>query len=139
MTVIWSRRLGDQVGLAGQHGTAAPEVEGVLPFGQYRVALLLPPLTLLVKQGGVVQEPAGLVEVGGHAAPAPALVLGLEPGGPFAGTFSGEQPGQPCDPYVGTGGAKTGHALAPDFLIAAREVGTGSRWVLQPLLAETSR
>ena len=104
---------GDQVGLASQHGTAAPEVEGVLPFGQYRVALLLPPLTLLVKQGGVVQEPAGLVEVRGHAAPAPSLVLGLEPAGPFAGTFSGEQPGQPCDPQVGSGGAELGHNPIP--------------------------
>ena len=58
--------LGDQVGLACQHGAAAADAEGVLPFAQYRVALLFPTLTLLVQQGGVVQEPAGLVEVEGN-------------------------------------------------------------------------
>ena len=58
---------GDQVGLAGQHGAAAPEAaEGVLPFAQYRVAPLFPTLPLLVQQGGVVQEQAGLVEVEGN-------------------------------------------------------------------------
>ena len=57
MTVIWSLHLATRSGLPVSPALLAPEVEGVLPFGQYRVALLLPPLTLLVQQGGVVQEP----------------------------------------------------------------------------------
>ena len=113
MTVIWSRRLATRSGLPASAALLPRRLKEFCPSVSTVVALLLPPLTLLVQQGGVVQEPAGLVEVGGHAAPAPALVLGLEPGGPFAGTFSGEQPGQPCDPQVGSGGAELGHNRIP--------------------------
>ena len=40
-------------------------------------ALVLPSLAPFVQQGGVVYEPAGLVEVREHAAPVSSLVLGL--------------------------------------------------------------
>ena len=40
-------------------------------------------------------------------------MLGLEPGGPLAGTFPGQEPGQPGDPDVGSGGAELGHCQTP--------------------------
>ena len=53
----------DQIGLAGQHGAAAPEVEAVLLCGEDSVALLLSLPALLVQQGDAVHHPAGLVGV----------------------------------------------------------------------------
>ena len=40
-------------------------------------------------------------------------MLGLEPGGPLAGTFPGQEPGQPGDPDVGSGGAELVHRQTP--------------------------
>ena len=44
-------------------------------------------------------KPIGLVEVGGFTVP--ALVARFDPDGPFAGSFAGEQPGEPGGPDVG--------------------------------------
>ena len=58
--------LGDEVGLAGQRGGAASQVESVLPLGEDGVALPFPFRSLLVELGRVVHQPLGLVEVARH-------------------------------------------------------------------------
>ena len=89
----------DQFGLAGQGGDAASEPEGVLALDANFLGFGFPLGFLLVEQGGVVQQPFGLVEVRGWLGP--VLVVSLEPDGPLAGAFAGEDAGQPGGSDVG--------------------------------------
>ena len=88
-----------QVRLAGEDGRVATELKGVLVLDAYVVAALDLPVSVFVQERGMAGKPVGLVAVGGLAIP--SLVASFEPDGPFAGSFSGEQAGEPCGPDVG--------------------------------------
>ena len=81
-----------QVRLAGDGGGAAFQAEEVLVLGVDVVPAVLQVLPFPVHQGGVVQHPLGAVEVGGRLLPTP--VVGLEPAGPLARIFAGQELGQ---------------------------------------------
>ena len=55
--------LSDEVRLAGQGRQVSAQAEGVLVLGVDLVSALLPVVSDLVEDGGVVEEPLGLVEV----------------------------------------------------------------------------
>ena len=75
------------------------EAEGVLVLEADVVTAMGPLVSLLVEQSGMPGKPVGLVEVGRFTVP--ALVMGFEPDGSFAGVLAGQQPGQPGGPDVG--------------------------------------
>ncbi len=89
----------DEVGLAGEGGDAALEPKGVLCLDADVVAAVLELAASVVQQRGVVQLPLGEVEDAGWTFP--ALVMGSEPLGSFAGAFAGEELGEPGCPDVG--------------------------------------
>ena len=86
-------------GLPARVGGLTAQAESVLVLEADVVAAAGPPVSLLVEQSGMQGEPVGLVEVGRFTVP--ALVMGFEPDGPFAGSFAGEQAGKPGGPDVG--------------------------------------
>ena len=100
-------RWDNQVRLAGEGGDAALEPEGVLTLDADVVAAFLELAAGVAQQRGVVDLPLGEVEIGGRAFP--ALVMGSEPRGPFAGAFAGEELGEPGRPDVGEGALSGGH------------------------------
>ena len=100
----------DEIRLAGEGGGAALEPEGVLTLNADVVAAVLEFEAGVVQQRGVVQLPLAEVEIGGRALP--ALVMGSEPRGPFAGAFAGEELGEPGRPDVGEGALSSGHVGA---------------------------
>ena len=81
----------EQVRLAREDGGLSAESESVLVLEAYVVAAVGPLVSLLVEQGGMLREPVGLVEVGRFTVP--ALVMGFEPDGPFAGSLAGQETG----------------------------------------------
>ena len=89
----------DEVGSAGQHGGLALQAKGVLGLGEDVVAAGQEPVPGLGQQGGVFDLPLDGIEVGWLACLVP--VVGLEPGGVFAGTLAVEQLGQGRGPDVG--------------------------------------
>ena len=89
----------EEIGPAGQHGGLALQAKGVLGLGEDVVAAGQELVPGPGQQGGVLDLPSDGVEVGRLASP--PLVVGLEPGGVFAGTLSGDQLGQGGGPDVG--------------------------------------
>ena len=83
--------VGDDVGPSGEGCGSAVELKPVLRLGVDAVAADCPVGDALVEERGVVEHPLGLVEVRRDAFP--ALVMGLEPDGPFAGVLAGEESG----------------------------------------------
>ena len=81
----------EQVRLAGEVGGLTAEAESVLVLEADLVTAVRPPVSLLVDQSGMAGKPVGLVEVGRFTVP--ALVMGFEPDGPFAGSFAGQETG----------------------------------------------
>ena len=80
-----------EVRLSGDGGGGASQAEEVLVLGVDLVADDLETIPFPVDQGGVLEHPAGAVEIGGRLLP--VLVMGLEPTGPLAGVLAGQQLG----------------------------------------------
>ena len=102
----------------------------------------------------MVQHPFSLVEFGRGSGPLP--VVSLEPGGPLARVFAGQQPGQPGGPDVGVfvalgqgsalGGRIACYGLVPSTTVAhdrpegraVLKIAMSSYGVLAFLLSEQS-
>ena len=80
-----------QVWLAGEGCRVPAEAESVLVLEADVVTAMGPLVSLLVEQSGMPREPVGLVESGRFTVP--ALVMGFEPDGPFAGSLAGQETG----------------------------------------------
>ena len=83
--------LADEIRLAGDGGGVAAEAEEVLVFGVDVVPYAFQAFFFPVDQVDVLEHPGGAVEVGGRLTS--ALVMGLEPSGPLAGGFVGQELG----------------------------------------------
>ena len=108
----------------------AAEFKSVLGLDVDVEAANFPVGDAFVQERGVVQNPLGLVELGRGSGP--ALVMGLEPDGPFARVLASQQLGQPGGPDVGRlsgNGARRGSrdGAVPEFIDAF--FGRTSGWL----------
>ena len=89
---------GNEVRLSCHGRGPAPEPERVLVLREYGISQSLPAFPLTGDQGGMIEHPLGLVEIGRR--PGPVLVVRPEPASPLAGVLTCQELCEPRGPHI---------------------------------------